>query len=222
MIRRFSFIALLVFAGCSSTGSQSQTPASSSVSTDQTAAQKAAASETLKAAETAAVKTQTETPTTQQEEGIVKIKIETTMGDIYADLYEKDVPKTVENFVKLAKKGFYDGIIFHRVIPQFMLQTGDPTGTGMGGPGYSFDDEFAPNLRHDKPGVLSMANSGPNTNGSQFFITQVPTPWLDNRHSVFGQVTKGMDVVNSIAAAPRDGRDKPLTEISMKKVTVLS
>ncbi len=217
MIRRFSFIALLLFAGCSSTGSNSKTPANSAVSTDQTAA-----AETLKAEAPAAQKTVTETQTAQQEEGIVKIKIETTMGDIYADLYEKEAPKTVENFVKLAKKGFYDGIIFHRVIPQFMLQTGDPTGTGMGGPGYSFDDEFSPNLRHDKPGVLSMANSGPNTNGSQFFITQVPTPWLDNRHSVFGQVTKGMDVVNSIAAVPRDGRDKPLTEISMKKVTVLS
>ena len=154
-------------------------------------------------------------------EDIVKIKIETTMGDIYADLNAKEAPKTVENFVTLAKKGFYDGIVFHRVIPQFMVQTGDPTGTGMGGPGYQFADEFSPNLKHDKPGVISMANSGPNTNGSQFFITVVPTPWLNNKHSIFGQVTQGMDVVDKIVGAPRDSQDKPLQEIKMTKVTVL-
>ena len=154
-------------------------------------------------------------------EDIVKIKIETTMGDIYADLYAKETPKTVENFTTLAKKGFYDGIIFHRVIPAFMIQTGDPTGTGMGGPGYQFQDEFSPNLKHDKAGVLSMANAGPNTNGSQFFITDVPTPHLNNRHSVFGQVTQGIDVVHKIANAPRDASDKPRTEIKMTKVTVL-
>jgi cyclophilin family peptidyl-prolyl cis-trans isomerase len=154
-------------------------------------------------------------------EDIVKIKIETTMGDIYADLYAKEAPKTVENFVTLAKKGFYDGIIFHRVIPDFMIQTGDPTGTGMGDPGYKFADEFSPNLKHDKPGVFSMANSGPNTNGSQFFITEGPTPHLNNRHSVFGQVTEGMDVVKKIAAAPRDANDRPRQEIKMAKVTVL-
>lgn len=153
---------------------------------------------------------------------IVKIKIETTLGDIYADLFQAEAPKTVENFVTLAKKGFYDGIIFHRVIPNFMVQTGDPTGTGTGGPGYAFADEFSPKLKHDKPGVFSMANSGPNTNGSQFFITQVATPWLDGRHSVFGQVTQGMDVVNQIASAARDGRDKPVKTISMTKVSVLN
>lgn len=158
---------------------------------------------------------------TGKEAAIVKIKIETTVGDIFADLYALDAPKTVNNFVTLAKKGFYDGIIFHRVIPNFMIQTGDPKGTGSGGPGYTFADEFAPNLRHDKPGTLSMANSGPNTNGSQFFITDVPTTWLDNKHSVFGQVTQGMDVVKKIATAPKDYRDKPLTEIRMVKVTVL-
>ena len=152
---------------------------------------------------------------------IVKIKIETTKGIIEADLFAKEAPKTVENFVALSKKGFYDGIIFHRVIPGFMIQTGDPTGTGGGGPGYQFNDEFSEKLRHDKPGVLSMANSGPNTNGSQFFITDVPTPWLDNRHSVFGQVTKGIDVVHAIANAERDQSDKPLETISMKKVAVV-
>ena len=154
-------------------------------------------------------------------EDVVKIKIETTAGDIFADLYAKEVPKTVENFTTLAKKGFYNGIIFHRVIPDFMIQTGDPTGTGMGGPGYQFNDEFSPNLKHDKAGVLSMANAGPNTNGSQFFITDAPTPHLNNRHSVFGRVTEGLDVVKKIANASRDGNDRPKTEIKMTKVTVL-
>ncbi|PIQ85104.1 MAG: peptidylprolyl isomerase [Candidatus Omnitrophica bacterium CG11_big_fil_rev_8_21_14_0_20_45_26] len=153
---------------------------------------------------------------------MVKIKIETTMGDMEADLFASEAPNTVANFVKLAESHFYDGIIFHRIIPGFMIQTGDPTGTGMGGPGYKFQDEFSPNLKHDKPGVFSMANSGPNTNGSQFFITEVPTPWLDGKHSVFGQVTKGLDVVKAIANAERDRRDKPLKDVAMVKVTVLS
>ena len=162
-----------------------------------------------------------EQPSEKKETGIVKVKIETTLGDIYADLYAKEAPKTVENFMKLAKQGFYNGIIFHRVIPDFMIQTGDPTGTGMGGPGYEFPDEFSVNLKHDKPGVLSMANSGPNTNGSQFFITEVPTPWLDGKHSIFGQVTQGQEVVHKIADVPRDVNDKPLERVEMKKVTVL-
>jgi len=162
------------------------------------------------------------TPETEKDNTIVKIKIETTLGDIYADLYEADAPKTVANFVTLANKGFYDGIIFHRVIPDFMIQTGDPTGTGMGGPGYKFPDEFSPKLRHSDAGVLSMANSGPNTNGSQFFITAAATPWLDDRHSVFGKVTQGMDVVQKIAQAPRDRQDKPVQKIAMNKVVVLS
>ena len=154
-------------------------------------------------------------------EDVVKIKIETTAGDIYADLNAKEAPKTVENFTKLAKQGFYDGIIFHRVIPDFMIQTGDPTGTGMGGPGYKFADEFSPNLKFDKAGVVAMANSGPNTNGSQFFITDAPTGWLNNKHSIFGQVTQGIDIVKKIATAPRDAGDKPKSEIKMTKVTVL-
>lgn len=158
---------------------------------------------------------------TQEETDIVKIRIETTLGNIEADLFKAEAPKTVENFVTLSKKGFYDGIVFHRVIPGFMIQTGDPTGTGMGGPDYTFEDEFSPNLRHDKAGILSMANSGPNTNGSQFFITEGPTPHLDNRHSVFGQVTGGMDVVEKIANADRDGRDKPLEDIKMNKVVIV-
>ncbi len=124
--------------------------------------------------------------------------IHTDKGDITIQLFADKAPRTVNNFVFLARQGFYDGVIFHRVIKNFMVQGGDPTGTGTGGPGYKFEDEFDPNLKHDKPGVLSMANAGKNTNGSQFFITHVPTSWLDGKHSVFGQVTKGMDVVNSI------------------------
>ena len=161
--------------------------------------------------------------TKKEEEKIMaktKFAIETTLGAIEGELFDGQAPKTVKNFVDLTKKGFYDGLIFHRVIPDFMIQTGDPAGTGMGGPGYQFGDEFSTKLRHDKPGMLSMANSGPGTNGSQFFITEVPTPWLDNKHTIFGQVTKGMDVVKAIAHAPRDAGDKPLTTISMKKVTV--
>ena len=124
--------------------------------------------------------------------------IETNRGVIVLKLYAAQAPRTVNNFVCLAEDGFYDGVTFHRVIPDFMVQTGDPTGTGRGGPGYTFKDEFDPKLKHDQPGVLSMANSGPGTNGSQFFITHVPTPWLDGKHSVFGQVTQVQDVVNAI------------------------
>lgn len=126
----------------------------------------------------------------------------TEKGDIVIELFADKVPNTVNNFVFLAREGFYDNTIFHRVIADFMAQGGDPTGTGMGGPGYKFRDEFDASLRHNKPGILSMANAGPNTNGSQFFITHLPTPWLDNKHSVFGQVTQGMDVLLSIP--PRD------------------
>ncbi len=123
----------------------------------------------------------------------------TEKGDIVIELFADRVPNTVNNFVFLAREGFYDDTTFHRVIPDFMAQGGDPTGTGRGGPGYRFADEFHPSLRHDKPGILSMANAGPNTNGSQFFITHVPTPHLDNRHAVFGQVTDGLDVLMSIS-----------------------
>ena len=128
--------------------------------------------------------------------------LSTDKGDIVLELFAGKTPVTVNNFVFLAREGFYDGTIFHRVIPDFMAQGGDPTGTGRGGPGYRFADEFHPSLKHDKPGVLSMANAGAGTNGSQFFITHVPTPHLNNKHSVFGQVVSGMDVLLSIP--PRD------------------
>ena len=125
--------------------------------------------------------------------------IETSKGTIRIQLHDDKTPKTVANFEKLAGDGFYNGLTFHRVIADFMVQGGCPQGTGTGGPGYSFEDEFHPDLRHDGPGILSMANSGPNTNGSQFFITHVATPWLDGKHSVFGKVIEGQDVVDAIA-----------------------
>lgn len=124
--------------------------------------------------------------------------ITTEKGDIRLELYDDKTPNTVANFQKLVEKGFYDGLKFHRVIPDFMVQGGCPQGTGSGGPGYQFDDEFHPELKHDQPGVLSMANAGPNTNGSQFFITHVATPWLDGKHSVFGKVIEGQGVVDVI------------------------
>ncbi len=142
----------------------------------------------------------------------------TDKGDIIIDLFTDKVPNTVNNFVFLARQGYYDGTIFHRVIADFMAQGGDPTGTGMGGPGYQFADEFDRSLKHDKPGVLSMANAGPDTNGSQFFITHVPTPWLDLKHSVFGQVVKGMDVVMSIP--PRDPQRPQYPGVKILKIDI--
>ena len=135
---------------------------------------------------------------TDQEYDVKTATIETNRGTIELELYDQRVPKTVGNFEKLAGDGFYDGLKFHRVIDDFMVQGGCPKGDGTGGPGYTFEDEFHPDLKHDAPGVLSMANAGPDTNGSQFFITHVPCPWLDGKHSVFGKVTDGQDVVNAI------------------------
>lgn len=132
--------------------------------------------------------------------------LHTEIGNITIELFADRVPVTVNNFVFLSREGFFENTIFHRVIKNFMVQGGDPTGSGRGGPGYRFNDEFVTALRHDKPGVLSMANAGPNTNGSQFFITHVATPWLDNKHSVFGQVITGMDIVNKI---PERNPDRP-------------
>jgi peptidyl-prolyl cis-trans isomerase B (cyclophilin B) len=128
----------------------------------------------------------------------IRITIKTDKGDIHATVFADKTPVTAANFLNLASKGYYNGISFHRVIEDFMIQGGDPTGTGSGGPGYRFEDEVRPELKHSKPGILSMANAGPGTNGSQFFITHVPTPWLDGKHTVFGEVTDGQDVVNAI------------------------
>ena len=128
----------------------------------------------------------------------IRIIVKTSKGDIEGTLFASKAPITVANYLNLAKRGYYDGLTFHRVIPNFMIQGGDPDGTGGGGPGSTFEDEVKTGLKHDKPGIFSMANRGPGTNGSQFFITHVPTPWLDGKHTVFGEVTKGQDVVNAI------------------------
>ena len=143
--------------------------------------------------------------------------LHTNQGAIELELHDADAPKTVENFRKLAGEGFYDGVIFHRVIPDFMIQGGDPTGTGTGGPGYQFEDEF--NDNKVERGALAMANAGPNTNGSQFFIvTAEACPWLDGKHTVFGRVTSGMDVVDTISQAETDARDKPRDEVRIEAI----
>jgi peptidyl-prolyl cis-trans isomerase A (cyclophilin A) len=171
----------------------------------------------------------------QDKKGPVYATFKTSMGDIVIQLFEDKVPKTVANFIGLAngskewtdpkthekvKKPLYSGTVFHRVIPGFMIQGGDPLGNGTGGPGYRFDDEFHPDLKHSKAGILSMANAGPNTNGSQFFITHQPTPFLDNKHSVFGEVVKGQDVVVAIGNTPRDFRDRPVKDVSIKEIVI--
>jgi peptidyl-prolyl cis-trans isomerase A (cyclophilin A) len=165
----------------------------------------------------------------------VYAEFHTTEGNFTVRLYDEEAPKTVENFVGLAegtkewtdprtnkkvKQPYYDGVIFHRVIDGFMIQGGDPLGQGIGGPGYTFPDEFHPGLRHNKEGILSMANRGPNTNGGQFFITLGPTPHLDDRHSVFGEVVEGMDVVHKIGSSATGDRDRPLKDIVINHITV--
>jgi peptidyl-prolyl cis-trans isomerase A (cyclophilin A) len=168
-------------------------------------------------------------------EGQLKALLRTTMGDIEIELFEKEAPRTVANFVGLAlgnvewtdptgkksSRPLYSGTIFHRVIPQFMIQGGDPQGDGRGGPGYRWKDEpSALRLKHDRPGMLSMANAGPNTNGSQFFVTEVPTPHLDGRHAVFGRIVSGLDLVGKIARVPRNQNDRPLTPVKLNEVVV--
>lgn len=150
-----------------------------------------------------------------------KIKFTTNKGVFVAEMFEDKAPLTTKNFIELVEKGFYDGIIFHRVIDGFMIQGGDPTGTGMGGPGYKIKDEFGEGLKHDDEGILSMANAGPNTGGSQFFITLAHTPWLNGHHAIFGKVVEGMDVVRLIGVVPTDFRDRPREAVTMEKVEVV-
>lgn len=150
-----------------------------------------------------------------------KIKFTTNKGVFVAEMFEDKAPLTTKNFIELVEKGFYDGIIFHRVIDGFMIQGGDPTGSGMGGPGYKIKDEFGEGLKHDDEGILSMANAGPNTGGSQFFITLAPTPWLNGHHAIFGKVVEGMDVVRLIGVVPTDFRDRPREDVTMEKVEVV-
>ncbi len=144
----------------------------------------------------------------------------TNLGSFEAEIFEDKAPKTAKNFLDLAQKGFYDGTIFHRVIDGFMIQGGDPTGTGRGGPGHSIKDEFGAGLRHDAEGILSMANAGPNTGGSQFFITLAATPWLDNKHAIFGKIASGMDTVRKIGKVPTGAGDRPNQEVKIEKLEV--
>lgn len=144
----------------------------------------------------------------------------TSMGNFKIELFGNKAPLTVGNFIKLVEEGFYNGLIFHRVIPNFMIQSGCPHGTGYGGPGFTIRDEFHPNLKHNTPGILSMANAGPNTGGSQFFITVAPTPWLDGKHAIFGKVIEGMNVVEKISRAKTDRSDKPLQDITINNIII--
>ena len=148
------------------------------------------------------------------------VTFDTNQGTFTAEMFEDVAPTTAGNFLKLVREGFYDGIIFHRVISGFMIQGGDPTGTGTGGPGYKIADEFAPGLAHTHAGIFSMANSGPNTGGSQFFITLAATPWLDRKHAIFGKVTSGLEVVQAIGELRTNPGDRPLEDVVMEKVTV--
>ena len=190
----FSFLFILFFVGCKASNSNNNNE--SKVMSDSTATN----------------------------DSILVATVKTNMGDIEIKLFEKLTPKTVENFVGLAKEGYYKGVIFHRVIDKFMIQGGDPTGTGRGGQsiwGKSFEDEIVPSLVFDKPGYLAMANAGPNTNGSQFFITVVPTPWLNGHHTIFGEVIGGMDVVYDISKVrtSKPG-DKPLKDVVINDVII--
>jgi|TARA_B100001971_G_C17907833_1_gene391303 peptidyl-prolyl cis-trans isomerase A (cyclophilin A) len=145
---------------------------------------------------------------------------ETTQGTFKVEVFEDKAPITAKNFIDLINKGFYDGVIFHRVIPEFMIQGGDPDGRGTGGPGYTIEDEFGEGLKHDTPGILSMANSGPNSGGSQFFITVAATPWLDGKHAIFGKVIEGYDVIEKIEKVKTGFADKPDEDVVMNKVTI--
>jgi cyclophilin family peptidyl-prolyl cis-trans isomerase len=146
----------------------------------------------------------------------------TNLGSFQIELFEGRAPKTTKNFIDLVEKGYYDGIVFHRVIAGFMLQGGCPNGDGRGGPGYTIPDEFHPELTHDSEGILSMANAGPNTGGSQFFVTLAPTAWLDGKHAVFGKVVDGMDTVRAIGSTPTGPGDRPLEPVVMEEVRIIS
>ncbi len=148
------------------------------------------------------------------------VTFKTSLGDVALEVYEDKAPKTAGNFLKLVREGFYNGLTFHRVIPGFMIQGGCPRGDGTGGPGYVIPDEFHALLRHTGPGILSMANAGPNTGGSQFFITLAATPWLDGKHAIFGRVVSGQSTVDKIAAVPRDHSDRPRTPVRIERATV--
>lgn len=203
----FSFFLLALFVGCKSSGSANKFSDANDNQANINKTENTVMPDSIKAPK-----------------GTEVAVIKTNMGTIEVKFFFKESPKAVENFIDLAKKGYYDGLTFHRVIDNFMIQGGDPTGTGAGGEsiwGEPFEDEFSPNLKFDKPGILAMANAGPNTNGSQFFITLAPTPWLNHHHTIFGQVIKGLDVVKAIGKVQTSKPyDKPVKDVVMEKVTI--
>lgn len=230
MLKKFSFlpalvIALAILAGCGEKkdgtttlpdNNKQQTTTNTTTTPPTTTTQTETKDTTTKKDTTATTDKDTKS------EGGDMVKMETNMGTIKIKLYTDKTPVTAANFTKLVKSGFYNGIIFHRVIDGFMIQGGDPTGTGAGGSKEIIKDEFHPDLKHSKKGILSMANRGPNTGTSQFFILLAPQPHLDNKHTVFGEVVEGMDVVEKIGKTKTDGNDKPEKEVKMTKVTMVS
>ena len=219
------FLLSILMVGCApqvpTTSTDSKDPGISNVKIDKVLADAEEEPETIP--EPIVEKTE-EVTTKQTTEGDIMgnriAVIETNHGTMEVELYEDKAPLTTANFIKLIEKGYYDGIIFHRIIKDFMIQGGDPTGTGSGGPGYAIKDEFGPGLKHTSAGILSMANSGPNSGGSQFFITLAATPWLDNKHAIFGKVVKGIDVLEKIGSLKTASGDRPLEEVVMQKVTI--
>lgn len=238
MIAATFIIAVMLLAGCGEKketagvkdGDKSKTSDSSQMLNKESQSKKLATDEGLKSEtsnktkEDSTMQNETagkEDPTKSNKSTGNIAKIETTMGTIKIKLFADKAPLTVANFKKLVNEGFYNGVIFHRVIDGFMIQTGDPTGTGTGGSKETIKDEFGAGLKHDKKGMVSMANRGPNTGTSQFFITLAPTPWLDGKHAIFGEVIDGMDVVEKIGKTKTAGADKPVTDIKMTKVTLV-
>jgi cyclophilin family peptidyl-prolyl cis-trans isomerase len=217
------FVCMFVSTGCGKTENTSNTTSSGTRTTTTNTSQQTQTQNTQTQTKDTAVK-----DTVKKEEKKVDdnksaddvVNMKTSMGNIKIKLYTDRAPITAGNFKSLVEEGFYDGIIFHRVIDGFMIQGGDPTGTGTGGSGKKIPDEFAPGLKHDKKGMLSMANAGPNTGTSQFFITLAPTAWLDGKHAIFGEVIEGMDIVEKIGKTKTGPGDKPVTEVKMIKVTM--
>lgn len=213
MNKRFIFIAsicaLFVLSACTNQSSESDTSKKTTSTSSITNQQNQLTPQNTM-----------ESQTSDKGEMTKKAIIKTNKGTMEIALYTEKTPKTTQNFIDLAEKGFYNGLIFHRVIDGFMIQGGDPKGNGTGGPGYTIDDEFDPALSHNKKGILSMANAGPNTGGSQFFITLVPTEYLDGRHAVFGEVIAGEDVLETIGKVETGPSDKPLEDVVMESVTI--
>jgi peptidyl-prolyl cis-trans isomerase A (cyclophilin A) len=227
-------LSALIFSACQ-ISNPNITPANVDINSETTTTPPVTITPTIEASPSAATKTAAEIINLKPNQKMYAT-LKTTLGNIKIELFADKAPNTVANFVglsegtkdwtdpktgqKMSSKPLYNGVIFHRIIKDFMIQGGDPLGTGTGGPGYSFADEFDPKLTFDKPGILAMANSGPNTNGSQFFITTVPTAWLNGKHTIFGQVIDGLSVLATISATPVNASDQPITPVVIEKITI--